>query len=324
MTPPMTPPTTPADGAWPVLTVSEWSDTRDTLHMWSQIVGKIKLALNPMVNHWWQVSLFVSARGLTTALMHTGPRGLEIEFDFVAHQLRIRTTDGGDRAVALEARSVASFYRATMTALDELGVHLHLYPRPSEVSVAIPFDQDETHHSYDPVAAHQFWLGLVRMHEVLVEFRGRFIGKHSPVHVFWGGLDLASDRFSGRTAPKHGGGVPNCPDYVQELAYSHELSACGYWPGGEDEGIFYSYAYPEPPGFAQWAVEPPGAIYDTSLGEFVLPYSKVRTSPDPKATLLAFLQSSYEAAAILGGWDRAALEESSTASPPPARATAPS
>jgi hypothetical protein len=297
-----------ASPSWPDLTLAEWADTRDTVHMWTQIVGKVKLALNPMVNHWWQVSLYVSARGLTTALMHAGRRDLELELDFVDHRLHVRTTDGADRSIALEPRSVASFYAETLAVLGELGVALHLNPVPNEVEVAIPFDRDEIHHAYDPAAAHRFWLGLVRMHEVLLDFRARFIGKHSPIHVFWGGFDLASTRFSGRPAPRHGGGVPHCPDYVQELAYSHEVSSCGYWPGGADEGAFYSYAYPSPDGFADWPVEPSGARYDAVLGEFLLPYTAVRTSPDPSGTLLTFLQSTYDAAATRADWDRAALE----------------
>lgn len=302
-------------GEWPDLDQPAWHDTRDTLHMWTQVVGKVKLALNPMVNHWWQVPLYVSARGLTTSLLPAGDRGLEIEFDFADHRLRMRTTDGARRDVRLEPRSVANFYGATMSALDELGVRVRVHPRPSEVVEAIPFAEDEVHRSYDPDAAHRFWLALVRMHEVLVRFRAGFAGKASPVHFFWGAPDLCTTRFSGRPAPKHPGGVPNCPDWVQELAYSHELSSCGYWPGGDGEGAFYAYAYPEPAGFADWPVEPAGASYDADLGEFVLPYTAVRTAPDPAATLLAFCQSTYDAAAELGGWDRAALE---TGDPRPA------
>jgi Family of unknown function (DUF5996) len=297
----------PEPRAWPELTGPGWPDTRDTLHMWTQIVGKVRLGLMPMVNQWWQVTLYVSARGLTTSLMPAGDRGLEIEFDFVDHVLDLRTTDGARRQVALEPRSVASFYAATMAALDELGVQVHFLPRPSEVAEAIPFDQDEVHTSYDADAAHRFWLALVQMQRVLLEFRARFVGKVSPVHFFWGGADLCTTRFSGRPAPTHPGGVPNCPDWVQELAYSHEVSSCGYWPGGE-EGSFYAYAYPEPEGFADWPVKPAAASYDHDLGEFLLPYAAVRTAPDPDEALLAFLQTTYEAAAELAGWDRAALE----------------
>jgi hypothetical protein len=294
---------------WPDLTLSNWQDTLDTLHMWTQVVGKVRMALEPMVNHWWQVPLYVSARGLTTSLLHTGGRGLEIEFDFVDHVLDLRLSDGQTRKVALEPRSVASFYRATMTALEELDVHVKVVPRPVEVVVAIPFPEDEQHRSYDAAAAQRFWLALVQAHRVMHRFRARFIGKASPVHFFWGGPDLAATRFSGRPAPKHPGGVPNCPDWVQELAYSHEVHSCGFWPGGNEEGSFYAYAYPQPDGFADWPVQPGPAYYDHSLGEFILPYSAVRRADDPDAFLLAFFQSTYEAAADLAGWDRAALEE---------------
>jgi hypothetical protein len=294
-------------GVWPDLTLSRWEDTRDTLHMWIQIVGKVRLGLMPMINHWWQVPLYVSSRGLTTSLIPVGDRGLEIEFDFVDHVLELRTTDGHNRRIALQPQSVAAFFAATRSALDELGVDVHVYPKPSEVAVAIPFDEDEVHHSYDPDAAHRFWLALVQMHRVMLQFRARFIGKVSPVHFFWGGPDLCTTRFSGRPAPKHGGGVPNCPDWVQEMAYSHEVSSCGFWPGGSDEGSFYAYAYPQPDGFADWPVTPP-AYFDTALGEFLLPYTAVRTAADPDTLLLSFLQSTYEAAADLAAWDRPSLE----------------
>jgi Family of unknown function (DUF5996) len=295
---------------WPALTLPSWPDTRDTLHMWTQVVGKVRMALMPMINHWWQVPLYVSARGLTTSLMHARGRGLEIEFDFVDHVLDLRATDGRRHQVPLEPQTVARFYAATMQALDELGVPVTIAPRPNEVAEAIPFDEDELHRSYDPVAAHRFWLALVHIHRMLVAFRARFLGKASPVHFFWGGADLCTTRFSGRPAPRHPGGVPNCPDEVQVLAYSHEVSSCGYWPGGADEGVFYAYAYPEPAGFAGWSVEPDAASYDAELGEFLLPYAAGGTAAEPDAKLLPFLQSTYEAAAELGGWDRAALETS--------------
>ena len=295
-----------ASDAWPELTLSRWEPTRDTLHLWTQIVGKIRLM--PMINHWWQVPLYVSARGLTTSLMPVGDAGLEVEFDFVDHVLDLRTTGGEHRRIKLEPRSVASFYAATTAALDELGVRVHLYPRPSEVADAIPFEEDEVHRSYDADSAHRFWVALVQSQRVLNRFRAGFVGKVSPVHFFWGGADLCTTRFSGRPAPKHRGGVPNCPDWVQELAYSHEVSSCGFWPGGSDEGSFYSYAYPQPDGFADWKVEPSAAYYDDALGEFLLPYAAVRTAGDPDAVLMSFLQSSYEGAAELGGWDRPSLE----------------
>ena len=300
-----------AQGAhpWPDLTLSQWEDTRDTLHMWTQVVGKVRLALAPMVNHWWQVPLYVSARGLTTSLMHAQGRGLEVEFDFVDHVLKLRTSDGDSRMVALEPRTVASFYFATMTALSELDVRVSMLARPVEVAESIPFADDHRHRSYDAQAAHRFWIALVHAHRVMSEFRSRFIGKASPVHFFWGGPDLAVTRFSGRRAPTHPGGVPNCADWVMQAAYSHEVSSCGFWPGGSDEGSFYAYAYPEPDGFSQWPVAPAAAFYDETLREFLLPYAAVRSADDPDAMLLAFLQDTYEAAAELGGWQRADLED---------------
>jgi Family of unknown function (DUF5996) len=306
---------------WPELTLADWEDTRLTFHMWTQVVGKVRLALEPRVNHSWQVPFYVSARGLTTSLLHDTERSVELEFDLLAHQLVVDTTDGDRRTVALEPRTVASFYDETMAALGELGVDVKLFPRPVEVPVAVPFAKDTEHRAYDRDAIHRFWLAMVQADRLLDVFRARFIGKASPVHFFWGGLDLATTRFSGRTAPPHPGGVPNCPDWVMLDAYSHEVSSCGYWPGGSEEGSFYAYAYPEPPGFSEWAV-PEGAYYDTELREFILPYQVLRTAGDPDALLLDFLQASYEAAAVPGGWDRDALEaglEGATGERPPAR-----
>ncbi len=240
--------------------------------------------------------------------MHTGGIGVEIEFDFVSHVLDIRTTDHQSRTVALEPRSVASFYEATMAALHDLDVRVTIVARPVEIADAIPFAVDHVHASYDAEAVHRFWLVLLNAHRVMSGFRARFVGKASPVHFFWGAADLAASRFSGRTAPKHPGGVPNCADWVQQMAYSHELSSCGFWPGGSAEGSFYSYAYPAPEGFADWPVEPAPAYYDTGFGEFVLPYAPVRAAADPDAMLTSFFQSTYEAAAELAQWDRAALE----------------
>jgi hypothetical protein len=310
----VTPPPPGGDGGlgqWPDLTLSRWSDTRDTLQLWTQVVGKIRMALAPMVNHWWQVPLYVTARGLSTSLMHAGGRGLEIEFDFIDHALNLRTSDGELRSLPLEPRSVASFYRATMGALDELGIRVTILARPVEMVEVVPFAEDEIHHAYDADAVQRFWQALLQSHRVLERFRGGFVGKASPVHFFWGGGDLAVTRFSGRPAPKHPGGVPNCADWVMELAYSHEVSSCGFWPGGDGEGLFYSYAYPEPAGFADWPVAPDAAYYDTELREFVLPYADVRRAADPDTELLTFLQSTYEAAAELAHWDRAALEAES-------------
>jgi Family of unknown function (DUF5996) len=294
--------------AWPELTLASWADTRDTVHMWTQVVGKVRLALAPMINHWWQVPLYVSARGLTTSLMHAGDRGLEIEFDFIDHQLALRASDGRTRHVPLEPQSVADFYAAVVSALDDLDVDVRIRPHPVEVPEAIPFPDDDVHRSYDADAMQRFWRALLQMERVMTRFRARFIGKASPVHFFWGSFDLAASRFSGRPAPKHRGGVPNCPDWVQHLAYSHEVASAGFWPGGSDEGSFYAYAYPTPDGFADWPVEPGAAYFDETLGEFVLAYRDVRTADDPDASLLAFLQTTYEGVAKLARWDRQALE----------------
>jgi hypothetical protein len=295
-------------GSWPELTLAAWADTRDTVHLWTQVVGKVRLGLEPMVNHWWQVPLYVSARGLTTGLVHAGRRGLEAEFDFTDHLLELRTTDGQRRPVELGPRSVASFYEEVMTALAAIGIEVSIVPRPVEVPEAIPFPEDEVHRSYDAQAIHRFWRVLLQADRVMRRFRGRFVGKASPVHFFWGSFDLAATRFSGRTAPPHPGGIPNTPDRVQQLAYSHEVSSCGFWPGGSSEGAFYAYAYPVPAGFAEWPARPEQAFYDEGLGEFLLPYEAVRTADDPDAALLDFFQSTYEAAAELADWDRAALE----------------
>jgi hypothetical protein len=307
------PPTQAERAPWPELTLASWDATRDTVHMWTQVVGKVRLALEPRLNHWWQVTLYVSARGLTTSLMRGPGFGIEIEFDFVDHVLELRTTDGRRRTVALEPRSVASFYEATMAALDELGVHVSILARPVEVPVAIPFADDVQHNAYDRDAMHRFWRALVEIDRVLKEFRARYVGKASPVHFFWGGFDLAVTRFSGRPAPLHPGGVPNCADWVMYEAYSHEVSSCGYWPDGSEEGSFYCYAYPEPDGFAAYPVRPSEAYYDRDLGEFILPYRAVRTAGDPEAMLLSFLQSTYEAASTSAGWDRGAREVTTSA-----------
>ncbi|MBT2229345.1 DUF5996 family protein [Nonomuraea sp. NEAU-A123] len=298
----------PPTNAWPQLPLSAWKDTRDTLHMWTQVVGKVRLALEPMINQWWQVPLYVTVQGLSTSLMPYGNRGLEATFDFQHHVLDLRTTEGTSRQVALAPRSVADFYTEVMRRLTELDVPVKIYPRPVEVPVAIPFAEDKDHAAYDAAYAHRFWLSLVQAHRVLTAFRARFTGKVSPVHFFWGSFDLAVTRFSGRTAPRHPGGVPHVADWVEQEAYSHEISSCGYWPGGAEEGAFYSYAYPEPEGFPDRPVEPADAVYDRRLQEFVLPYQVVRSDADPDATLLTFAQSTYEAAADLAGWDRGALE----------------
>jgi hypothetical protein len=294
---------------WPALPVAEWEATRNTLHLWTQVVGKVRLARTPLVNHWWNVTLYVTARGLTTSLMPDGPgRGFQIDFDFQAHQLEIATTDGRRRVATLEPRSVADFYAEVVGRLDELGLATPIWQMPVEIEDAIPFPDDHDHASYDPDAVNRFWRSLVESDRVLRDFRSRFLGKASPVHFFWGAFDLAVTRFSGRTAPPHPGRAPNCGPHVMREAYSHEVSSCGYWPGGNLEGTYYSYAYPEPAGFSGWPAIPDGARYDDGLGEFVLPYETVRTADDPDGLLLAFLHGTYEAAAESAGWDRVRLE----------------
>ena len=295
---------------WPELTLADWAETRETVHRWTQIVGKVRLALEPWVNHWWQVPFYVSARGLSTSLMHAPTRSLEIEFDFIDHVLAVRTVDGEQRSIALEPRSVASFYDETMSLLADLDVDVDVLARPVEIPDATPFAEDTGHAAYDREAMRRFWRALVEVDRVLDIFRGRFVGKASPVHFFWGGFDMATTRFSGRTAPLHPGGAPNCADWVMHEAYSHEVSSAGYWPGGSEEGSFYAYAYPEPAGFNEYPVQPEAAYYDADLGEFILPYRTVRTAADPDAIVLAFLQTTYEAAATTGAWDRSALEAS--------------
>lgn len=293
---------------WPSLPLAEWRDTRDTLHRWTQVVGKVRLAQAPMVNHWWQVPLYVSSRGLTTSAIPAGRRRFEIDFDFCRHELRVDTSDPDRRTIALEPKSVADFHAELMAALSDLGLDVAILARPVEIEDATPFAEDHAHRTYDPDHAQRFWRLLVQADRVLTEFRARFIGKVSPVHFFWGAFDLAVTRFSGRPAPPHPGGAPNVADWVMREAYSHEVSSAGYFPDGGPEGAFYSYAYPEPEGFRDAVVSPAAAAYDADLGEFLLPYDAVRTAADPEAALLAFLQSTYEAAADRAGWDRAALE----------------
>lgn len=301
---------TPPTQRWPAIPVSSWQDTRDTLHLYTQVVGKVRLANEPLANHWWNSTLYVSARGLTTSLMPhpTGPP-FQIDFDFVDHRLTVLTVDGTQQSIPLEARPVADFYGAVVATLDELGVGTEIWPVPVEIPDAIPFADDRIHASYDPDAVSRFWRALVAIEAVFKRFRSRFVGKASPVHYFWGAIDLAYTRFSGRPAPPHPGGAPNCGPHVMLEAYSHEVSSCGYWPGGPgQEGVFYAYAYPEPPSYRDTAVAPAGARWDGELSEFVLPYEVVRTAADPNATLLEFLQSTYAAAADTAGWDRAALD----------------
>ncbi|MEV8213543.1 DUF5996 family protein [Leifsonia sp. NPDC077715] len=283
------------------LAVDSWQATRDTLHMWTQIVGKIRMALTPSVNHWWHVTLYLSARGLSTGPIPVPGGILDMEFDFVEHRLVLRSSDGERRYLPLAGQSVASFYAATMDALGSLGVEVEIHPVPNEVEVAIPFAEDTEHCTYDPEQAQAFWHQLIDAGTQLQRFRSRFIGKVSPVHYFWGAMDLAVTRFSGRTAPMHPGGAPNCPDSVMHEGYSHELSSAGFWPGGGAEGAYYSYAYPAPAGFADAEV-PEGAYFSDALGEFLLPYEVVRAAADPDALVQAFLEATYRAAAELGEW----------------------
>lgn len=291
-----------ANQAWPALPVRQWQDTRDTVHLWTQIVGKVRLALAPAANHWWNVPLYVNAVGLTTSLMPCpGSRGaVEITFDFTQHQLLIQKTDGTRRTLALQPRSTADFYAEFTARMAELDLNAPISLTPVEVAEAIPFPADTQHASYDADAMHRFWRSLVSSHGVLSTFRGEFRGKASPVHFFWGAFDLAVTRFSGRPAAPHPGGVPNCPDWVMLEAYSEEVSSCGYWPGGAEEGAFYAYAYPEPPGYAARSLA--AGHYDSDLREFILPYAEVRAAEDPEALLLSFLRSTHDAAADLASW----------------------
>ena len=305
-------PTTPLDRSlWPALAYDEWQDTQATLHLWTQIVGKIRLVRTPWVNHSWHVALYLTARGLTTSPIPYGSGTFDIEFDFLDHQLRIKTTGGKTESLRLAPRAVADFYQELFARLKALGLDITIRTTPNEIPDAIPFDRDWTHAAYNAEQAGRFWHALVQADRVFKEFRSRFIGKSSPVHFFWGSFDLAVTRFSGRRAPPHRGGVPNLPDWVAREAYSHEVSSCGFWPGGAamPYPVFYAYAYPEPEGFKAASLRPAGARYDAGLGEFVLPYDAVRQATSPDTMLLDFLQSSYEAAADLGGWDRPALEQ---------------
>jgi Family of unknown function (DUF5996) len=291
--------------AWPALPLAEWAETRDTLHMWTQIVGKLRLALSPLVNHWWEVPLYVSPRGLTTSAIPYPAGVFEAEFDFLTHVLRFTTSAGETKTIALAARSVADFYAEFLVAIASLGINAKIWPMPVEIPNPIHFDRDIQHAAYDPEYARRFWRILVSVDTILKEFRARFIGKASPVHFFWGSFDLAASRFSGRRAPER----PNI-DRVTREAYSHEVSSAGWWPGGGEitSPMFYAYAAPAPDGFGNAQVRPAKAFYHAQLSEFLLLYDDVRTASDPRATLIEFLQSTYEAAANLGHWDRAALE----------------
>jgi hypothetical protein len=298
---------------WPTLPFAKWQDTCATLHMWTQIVGKVRLSLAPMVNHWWQVPFYVTATGLTTSVMPYKGRGVQIDFDFCRHVLVVTTSDEQKSEFALAPYSVAQFYRNVMEALLDVDVEVTIWTMPVEIADAVSFEQDHQHKSYDAAAAQKFWLALVQCDRVMNAFRARYLGKVSPVHFFWGSFDLAVTRFSGRTAPPHPGGMPNLGDWVAREAYSHEVSSCGFWPGngGFGKPAFYSYAYPEPAGFAAMQPRPAQAVFDPNLREFILDYDVVRTSSNPDESLLAFFQSTYEAAANASHWDRDVIERKS-------------
>jgi uncharacterized protein DUF5996 len=299
--------------SWLPLPLEPWEETCNTLHLWTQIVGKTRLALAPMQNHWWQVPLYLTARGLGTSPIPYFERAFEVDFDFIDHRLMVRSSDGATATLELAPQSVADFYRRYLDLLRSLGIELKIRPVPNEVQSPLPFDQDQVHGSYDPDAAWRFWRVLVQADRVLKEFRGRFVGKCSPVHFWWGSFDLACTRFSGRTAPPHPGGIPNLPDWVTREAYSHECISAGWWPGNGGgpvrEPAFYAYAYPEPPGCPQAAIRPAQASYHPLLREWILPYAALLSAPSPDSLLLDFFASTYEAAARLGGWDQGALEQ---------------
>lgn len=299
--------TTGTPTSWPHLSVDSWTDTRETLHMWLQIIGKIELVSTPLLNHWWNVTYDVSARGLRTRLMRSSSQGFDAEFDFVDHQLVLRTTDGASRSIALETRTVADFYAAVMDAIGALELDCVIVASPNEVSPAVPFAQDTTHKTYEPEPVTTYWHQLLSMNRVFEDWRAGFAGKDSPVQLFWGSLDLSCVRFSGRVAPAwEGTPPPSCPRWVMTEAESRENSAAGFWSGGSDEGSFYAYCYPAPKGYDTGTVSV--GHYDEKLGEWILPYTDVRTSDDPDRTLLTFLDETYALGADLGNWDRSALE----------------
>jgi hypothetical protein len=298
--------------AWPPLPLGDWADTYGTLHRWMQMVGKTRLALAPTQNHWWHVTLYVTARGLGTSPIPYDGSSFEIEFDFLDHRLLTRTSEGSTRSIPLAPRSVADFYDEYIRMLAALGIAARIWPVPVEMTDRLPFTQDRAHAAYDGDAAQRCWRILAQADRVLKQFRGRFLGKSSPSHFWWGSFDLSCTRFSGRPAPPHPGGVPNCPDYVTREAYSHECISAGWWPGSVGgpvaEPAFYAYAYAEPAGYPDAPMRPAAAAYHPALRDWILPYEAVRNAPDPDRMLLEFLQSTYQAAAEHGGWDRAQLE----------------
>jgi hypothetical protein len=295
---------------WPDLPLAAWSETCDTLQLWTQVVGKVRIALTPLVNHWWNATFFVTARGLVAPAMPYAGRTLDVIFNFVDHRLIMETSDDRVESFALAPMAVADFYAEFMQRLHRLGIDVHIWTMPSEIENALPFERDRVHAQYDPIYAQRFWLALVQADRVMKEFRARFIGKVSPVHFFWGSFDLAVTRFSGRTATPPKGGAPNVAPWVIAESYSHECSSCGFWPGngGYGRAAFFVYAYPEPKGYGETRLATAEAFYDPGLGQFILPYDAVQRSDDPDRLLLGFLQETYAAAAELGNWDRKALE----------------
>jgi len=309
------PPNSSYSNPFPDLSLNAWQDTYTSLHMWTQIVGKIRLALSPMTNHWWQTTLYLTPRGMTTSSMPYKNEVIQIEFDFIEHVLHVQSSNGATRTIPLAARPVADFYRDLMDALHSMGVEVKIWTVPVEVEERIPFEKDQIHNAYDPEYAHRFWRVLLQVDRVMKVFRSRFCGKASPVQFFWGSFDLASARFSGRKAPIMQN-ARNVARYVMQEAYAHEVSSCGFWPGaGLGEAAFYAYTYPEPTGYAQYPIQPAEAYYHSDLKEFILPYEALRTSGAWDEVLLAFFQTTYEAGADFGNWDRAALEQSFLISP---------
>lgn len=306
--------------SWPELPWTDWGPTIDTLHMWVQIAGKVRMALAPPLNHWWHVPLYVTSRGLTTSQIPYGRRQFQVDFDLLDHRLAVTDTSGRSFMKPLVPQSVAGFYREFMEGLRSLGIEVRISTKPVEVADAIPFESDEQHASYDPGQAQSFWHGLLQADRVMKAFQTGYVGKASPVHFFWGSFDLAASRYSGQPAPLHPGGAPNCPTWVMEEAYSREEHSIGWWPTSEPPGpAFYAYVYPEPEGFESAVVRPAEASFDGRLGEFVLAYDVVRAAPDPDAVVQEFFQTTYEAGADLGGWDRSALEPSIWPDRPPRR-----
>jgi hypothetical protein len=319
-------PSADRDASWPSLTFADWRDTYASLHMRTQIVGKTRLALAPMQNHWWQVALYLTSRGLTTSPMPYEARTIEVEFDFFDHRLLVRASDGTAASMPLAPQAVADFYEEYLALLGGMGVEVRLWPVPVEIAGGIPFHEDRQHVAYDGAAAQRCWRVLTDVDRVLKEFRGPFLGKCSPSHFWWGGFDIACTRFSGQPAPRHPGGIPALADWVTREAYSHACISAGWWPGTAgmfEESAFYAYAYPEPAGCAEAPVRPEAARYDVGMREWILPYEAVRTAADPDAALLDFLQSTYQAAATLGSWDRAALERHEVVGPTHAPAESP-